>query len=73
MPIDEVIAEGDRVLIRLRLTGRHTGTLTGTPATTRTVDVAVRNHIWIADEGLAKYWAPMDNLTLLKQVGAVAT
>ncbi|MCP1558826.1 UNVERIFIED_ORG: putative ester cyclase [Methylobacterium sp. SuP10 SLI 274] len=41
MHIAEVIAEGDRVLARLRFTGRHTGEFEGTPATGTTVDIAV--------------------------------
>jgi len=71
MPIDEVIAEGDRVLVRLRLTGRHTGEFQGTPATGRAIDIAVMDCFRIADGQLAEHWALMDNLSLLKQIGAV--
>lgn len=71
LPIDEAIAEGDRVLLRLRMTGRHTGELMGTPATGRTIDIAVMDYFRVADGRLAEHWALMDNLSLLKQIGAV--
>ena len=71
MPIDEVIAEGDRVLARLRFQGRHTGEFQGIPATGKAVDIVVMDYFRIADGRLAEHWALMDNLTMLKQIGAV--
>ncbi len=72
LPIDEVIAEGDRVLVRLRMLGRHTGALMGVPASGRAIDIAVMDYFRVGDGRLAEHWALMDNLTLLKQIGAVA-
>ncbi len=71
MPIDEVITEGDRVLARLRFQGRHTGEFQGIPATGKAVDIVVMDYFRIADGRLAEHWALMDNLTMLKQIGAV--
>lgn len=71
MPIDEIIAEGDRVMVRLRFTGRHTGEFQGKPATGMPVDIAVMDYFRVADGRLAEHWALMDNLSLLKQIGAV--
>lgn len=71
LPIDEVIAEGDRVLVRLRQKGRHTGDFQGTPPTGRAIDIGVMDYFRIADGRIAEHWALMDNLTLLKQIGAV--
>ncbi|MCJ2134158.1 ester cyclase [Methylobacterium sp. J-026] len=70
MHVAEVIAEGDRVLARLRFTGRHIGTFQGTPATGNAVDIAVMDFFRVADGRLAEHWALMDNLSLLKQIGA---
>jgi predicted ester cyclase len=71
-PVDEVIAEGDRVAGRFSLRGTHNGNLLGIPATGRRVDVGV---IVIAryDE-LGKWvedWASWDQLGLLQQLGVV--
>ncbi|KMO42397.1 hypothetical protein VQ03_10790 [Methylobacterium tarhaniae] len=71
LPIDEVIAEGDRVLVRLRFRGRHTGDLMGLPASGRSIDIAVMDLFRIVDGRLVEHWALLDNLGLLKQVGAL--
>ena len=71
MRIDEVIAEGDHVLARLRFQGRHTGEFQGVPATGKAVDIAVMDFFHVAGGRLAEHWALMDNLTMLKQIGAV--
>ncbi len=70
-PIVQVVAEGDRVLVHLRQTGRHTGEYQGTPATGREVDIVVMDLFRVADGKLVEHWAQMDNLGLLKQIGAV--
>lgn len=70
-PIVQVVAEGDRVLVHLRQVARHTGEYQGTPATGRTVDIVVMDLFRIADGMLVEHWAQIDNLGLLKQIGAV--
>ena len=71
LPIEEVVAEGDRVLVRLRFQGRHTGDLMGLPASGRSIDIAVMDLFRIVDGRLVEHWALLDNLGLLKQVGAL--
>jgi len=69
-PIVQVVAEGDRVLVHLRQTGRHTGEYQGTPATGREVDIVAMDLFRVANGKLVEHWAQMDNLGLLKQIGA---
>ncbi|TGE00823.1 ester cyclase [Methylobacterium nonmethylotrophicum] len=71
LPIDEVIAEGGKVLVRLRFKGRHTGDLMGLPASHRRVEIGVMDLFHIVDGRLVEHWALLDNLGLLRQVGAV--
>lgn len=71
LPIDEVIAEGDKVLVRLRFQGRHTGDLMGLSPSDRSIDIAVMDLFRIVDGRLVEHWALLDNLGLLKQVGAL--
>jgi len=71
LPIEEVVAEGDRVLVRLRFQGRHTGDLMGLPASNRSIDIAVMDLFRIVDGRLVEHWALLDNLGMLKQVGAL--
>ena len=71
LPIDEVVAEGDRVLVRLRFRGRHTGDLMGLPASGRSIDIAVMDLFRIVEGRLVEHWALLDILGMLKQVGAL--
>ena len=71
-PIEEVVAEGNRVAGRFALRGTHAGTLFGTPATGRRVDVGVmviahfdETGRWIED------WNCWDQLGLLQQIGVI--
>jgi predicted ester cyclase len=71
---DQVIAEGDRVMILITSTGTHGGEIqlpgrtippSGKPVSWQSV------HIYrIAGGKIAEHWAVRDDLTLLRQVGA---
>ncbi len=70
--VEEVFAAGDdRVVVRWRGQGTHTGELQGIPPTGRTVDV---QSIWVCRvEGgkIAESWEVWDALRLLQQLGVV--
>jgi steroid delta-isomerase-like uncharacterized protein len=69
--VDEVIADGDRVATRGRMTGTHQGEFMGIPASGRSVDIGYID-IWRAEDGkLAENWVEMDRVGLLQQIGAI--
>ena len=68
LPIEDVVAEGDKVLVRLRVTGSHGGDLMGVPATGRPIDIPVMDLFAIRDGRLVEHWALLDNLGLLRQI-----
>ena len=72
LPIEDVIAEGDKVVVRLRVRGTHGGELLGIPATGRTVDIGVLDLFQFRGEQLVEHWALLDNLGLLRQLGVTA-
>ncbi|MBK1657205.1 ester cyclase [Paracraurococcus ruber] len=72
LDIEDVITEGEKVLVRLTIHGTHGGDLLGIPATGRTVKVAVLDLFHIRDGRLAEHWALLDNLGMLKQLGVTA-
>ena len=72
LPIEDVVAEDGKVLVRLRVVGTHGGPLMGLPATGRRIDIAVMDLFRIADGVLVEHWALLDNLGLLKQLGVTA-
>ncbi|HEX5955630.1 MAG TPA: ester cyclase [Solirubrobacterales bacterium] len=67
--IEDEIAEGDRVVQRVTMSGRQTGPLMGHEATGR--EFAVRHiYIWrIADDKIVEHWGSRDDLGLLGQLG----
>lgn len=72
LPIEDVIAEGEKVLVRLRVIGTHGGELMGIPATGRPIDIAVLDLFEFRDGTLVEHWASLDNLGLLKQLGVTS-
>ncbi len=69
LPIEDVVAEGEKVLVRLRVRGTHGGTLMGIPATGRKIDIAVLDLFSIRGGVLIEHWALLDNLGMLRQLG----
>jgi len=71
-PVDDVVAQGDRVAGRFSLQGTHTGTLLGIPATGKPVDVGVMVIARFDDAGKwVEDWNAWDQLGLLQQIGVI--
>ncbi|MGW1224383.1 ester cyclase [Streptomyces sp. NPDC001478] len=65
-------SEGDRAVLRLRFTGKHTGDFLGFPASGRDVDVE-QTHIYRIEDGkVVEHWGFRQDLLLLSQIGAVS-
>lgn len=69
LPIEDVVAEGGKVLVRLRVVGTHGGELMGMAPTGRKIDIGVMDLFQIRDGMLVEHWALLDNLGMLKQLG----
>jgi predicted ester cyclase len=67
--VEDEIAEGDKVVLRVTMRGRHAGPLMGREPTGR--PFAMRQvHIWrIADGRIVEHWGLRDDLGLLTQLG----
>jgi predicted ester cyclase len=67
--VEEEIAEGDKLVQLVTMSGRHTGTLMGREPTGTAF--AVRHiYIWrIAEGKIAEHWGARDDLGLLGQIG----
>jgi glutathione S-transferase len=72
LPIEAVIAEGEMVLVRLRVQGTHGGELMGMPATGKKIDIGVLDLFQFRDGKLIEHWALLDNLGMLKQLGVTS-
>jgi predicted ester cyclase len=71
MTLDDVIAEDDRVAIRLRSHARHTGTFMGLPATGREYEISETHIVRIRDGQIVEHWRDADMLGLMQQLGAL--
>lgn len=72
LPIEDVVAEGDKVLVRLRVTGTHGGDLMGLAPTGKAIDIGVMDLFRVEDGVIVEHWALLDNLGMLKQLGVTA-
>ena len=68
--IDDVVAAGDEVAVRLTFRGTHQGEYLGIPATGRTVEYVSHEFYRIADGLVAEEWICSDTDTLFRQLRA---
>lgn len=71
LDVEDEVAEGDKVLMRLTLRATHRGEFMGIPPTGNEVEVGVLDLFRIGDGRLEEHWAMMDNLGLMRQLGAI--
>ena len=70
--IDDLIAEGDKVTARITLSGTHTGSFMGIPATGKHVEFTGIYIARIADGKIVEHWGEEDGVSLLMQLGAIS-
>jgi steroid delta-isomerase-like uncharacterized protein len=70
--IDDVIAEVDKVAVRMTVSGTDTGTFRGIPPTGKRFSVDYVHWFRLADGKVAEMWAVRDDLTRLQQLGRVS-
>jgi steroid delta-isomerase-like uncharacterized protein len=69
--IEEMIAEGDLVVIRWRATGTHHGELMGVHASGKPVEITGIGIDRIVDGQIVESWTNWDTLGMLGQIGAI--
>jgi predicted ester cyclase len=65
------LEDGNRVATRLRMQGTHRGAFEGIAPTGSTIDVEAMNIHRVVDGRVVEQWAVLDQLALLRQIGAV--
>jgi steroid delta-isomerase-like uncharacterized protein len=66
--IEDIFAAQDKVAVRLRFHGTHSGDFLGFPATGRTIEYVSHEFYRIADGLIAEEWICSDMATLLRQL-----
>ena len=69
--IEDIIAEGDKVWVRLTYTGTHKGEFMGLAPTGKKITSKAVDIYRVVDGKLAEYWNVTDNINIFKQVGAI--
>lgn len=69
--IDDIIAAGNKVVIRMTWTGTQKGEFMGIAPTGKSVSVGVIDIIRIADGKFVEHWGQMDSMGMMQQLGAI--
>ncbi len=67
--IEDLIAEGNRVVARVTITGTHTGDFYGIPATGKRINVSAIYIVRIANGKIVEHWGEENGVTVLRQLG----
>ena len=70
MTIEDVIAEGDLVAVRLTSSATHTGEFMGMPATGKTYEMGEIHIFRLRDGQVAEHWHQADFMGMVKQLEA---
>jgi predicted ester cyclase len=69
LDVQDTVAEGDKVLVRLQFRGVHSGAFGPHAATGRRFDVAVLDLFRMEGGKIAEQWPAIDNIGLQQQIG----
>ena len=67
--IEDLIAEGDKVVARVTLTGTHTGDFYGIPATGKRIHLSAMYMVRIQEGRIVEHWGEENGVTVLRQLG----
>jgi steroid delta-isomerase-like uncharacterized protein len=69
--LEDLVAEGDKVVVRWSARGTHSGDFNGIPPTGKQASSSGITIFRIADRQIVEEWSESDMLGLLQQVGAI--
>jgi steroid delta-isomerase-like uncharacterized protein len=67
--IEDVVSAGDKVVVRLTLTGTHEAEFEGIPPTGREIEYDQIAIFRFSEDSIVEAWAVEDNLTMMIQLG----
>ena len=69
---EDFVESGDKVAVRVRITGTNKGDFMGIPATGKKIDIEGIDIVRFGDDGLAlEHWGVMDVMAMMQQIGAI--
>lgn len=74
MTVEDLVADGDKAVARVRVTGTHRGDFMGIPSTGAAGDIQLIDIMrFDADGRVCEHWGVADMLSLMQQLGVVPT
>jgi len=72
MDAEDVLADGDKTVARVRATGTHRGELMGIPPTGKRVNIELIDIMQFDDSGtVSEHWGLFDTMSMMQQLGVV--
>ena len=71
--IKDTVAEGDKVAVRLNVTGTHKGEFQGIPPSGRKLSLDEMAFLTIIDGRITEGWITSDTMSFMQQIGAIPT
>jgi predicted ester cyclase len=68
MTIEDILAEGDRVVVRAKMPGTHQGDFMGIPVTGRQIDVAFADFLRFEGGKVVEHWGVTDTGAMMEQL-----
>ena len=69
--IEDIVAEGDKVAVRLNVTGTHKGEFQGIAPSGRKLSLGEMAFLIIIDGRITKGWITSDTMGFMQQIGAI--
>ena len=69
--IEDIVAEGDKVAVRLNVTGTHKGEFQGIPPTDKNLSLDEMAFLTIIDGKITEGWITSDTMSFMQQIGVV--
>jgi predicted ester cyclase len=69
--VEDMVAEGDKVVLRYTIRGTHRGELMGIPLTDKQVTLTATETYRLAGGKIEEQWVNMDALGMMQQLGAI--
>jgi steroid delta-isomerase-like uncharacterized protein len=71
--VKDMVAEGDKVAVRLNVTGTHKGEFQGIPPSGRKLSLDEMAFLTIIDGRITEGWIISDTMSFMQQIGAIPT
>ena len=69
--VEDMVSQGDKVVLRWRIEGTHTGEFMGVAPSNKKINLGVTEIFRCANGQLVEAWDQFDQLSLMRQIGAI--